>query len=210
MKSIGTLTPNTNLIHMVWVTESDIKLVADSGASVVHNPVSNLKLGSGIAPVEKYLRAGINVSLGTDNNNANDNANMLETVKFGTLVNTMRTFNYDDWLGAESMVRCATYGGARCAGRENEVGELSSGKKADFIVFRLDTSTFCPPNNLIRQLVDAGLANNRQRTDIDRFAGDVTGIRVNQCCLYSIIAGRHERVNSHDHIAKRQFADTPF
>ncbi len=153
MKSIGTLTPNTNLIHMVWVTDSDIKLVADSGASIVHNPISNLKLGSGIAPVEKFLRAEINVSLGTDNNNANDNANMLEAIKFGTLVNTMRTFNYEDWLDAESMVRCATIGGARCAGLESEIGELSSGKKADFSVFRLDTSTFCPASNLLRKLV---------------------------------------------------------
>jgi len=153
MKSIGTLTPKTNLIHMVWVTDSDIKLVADSGASIVYNPASNLKLGSGIAPVEKFLNAGINVSIGTDNNNANDNANMLEAIKFGALVNTMRTFTYEDWLDAGSMIRCATLGGARCAGLESEIGELSPGKKADFSVFRLDTSTFCPANSLLRQLV---------------------------------------------------------
>lgn len=153
MKSIGILTPNTNLIHMVWATDTDIKLVADSGASIVHNPISNLKLGSGIAPVEKFLHAGINVGLGTDNNNANDNANMLETIKFGAIVNTLRTFNYEDWLDSVSVIECATQGGARCAGLGSELGELSSGKKADFSVFKLDTSTFCPANNLLRQLI---------------------------------------------------------
>ena len=111
MKAIGVLTPNTCLIHMVWAVDGDIELVADSGASIVHNPISNLKLGSGIAPVEKFLRAGINVGLGTDNNNANDNANILEAVKLGLLVNTMRTYSYEDWLEPRSIMGCATRGG---------------------------------------------------------------------------------------------------
>ena len=86
MQSLGILSPLSTLIHSVWVNEKDIELIANSSACVVHCPGSNLKLGSGIAPVERLRQAGISVGLGTDNNNANDSPNMFEAMKLAALI----------------------------------------------------------------------------------------------------------------------------
>jgi guanine deaminase len=153
MKSINILSRRTNLVHCVWVNDRDIELIARSEASVIHNPVSNLKLGSGIAPIAKMLKAGINIGLGTDNNNANDSANIMEAMKTGALINKVTDCDYDNWIGAKEVLQMATYAGARCIGLENEIGELEKGKKADFVIFDLNSLPFIPRHNLLHQLV---------------------------------------------------------
>lgn len=153
MNSLGILTPRTNLIHSVWVSDTDIELISEAGASVIHNPVSNLKLGSGIAPIRKFLDAGINVALGTDNNNANDSINLFEVIKLSALLHKVVDSNYDKWVGAKQVVRMATRGGAQCAGIHNEVGYLDIGMKADMVMFNLNKLSFFPRNNLLHQLV---------------------------------------------------------
>lgn len=153
MKSINILSRRTNLVHCVWVNDRDIELIAEAEASVIHNPVSNLKLGSGIAPISKILKAGINVGLGTDNNNANDSANIMEAMKFGALINKVTDYDYDNWIGAKEVLQMTTYAGARCIGLEDEIGELAKGKKADFIILNLNSLPFIPRHNLLHQLV---------------------------------------------------------
>ncbi len=153
MSSLGILTPRTTLIHAVWVTDQDIDLISKAGASIVHNPVSNLKLGSGIAPIRKMLRAGIQVGLGTDNNNANDSANLFETMKLGALLHKISDSDYDQWIGAREIMRMATRGGARCACLHNDIGALSIGMKADMVILDLHKLPFIPRNDLLHQLV---------------------------------------------------------
>ncbi|MBW1960352.1 MAG: amidohydrolase [Deltaproteobacteria bacterium] len=153
MKSIGILNRRTNLVHCVWVNDRDIALIAEAGANVIHNPVSNLKLGSGIAPVHKLLKAGVNVALGTDNNNANDTANMFEAMKIGALVNKVTHCKYDRWVGAKEVFKMATKGGSRCIGMEDKVGVLEAGKKADFVLINLDSLPFTPRQNILNQLI---------------------------------------------------------
>ena len=153
MKSLGILTPWTTLVHMVWLTDHEIALVADAGSSVAHNPVCNLKLGSGIAPVREMLDAGINVGLGTDNNNANDTANMLETLKMAALLHKVKHYDYEHWVGAKEALWMATHGGARCGLLHNQIGELAVGKKADMVLLDLGKLSFFPRNNLLHQLV---------------------------------------------------------
>jgi guanine deaminase len=153
MSSLGILTPRTTLIHAVWVTDQDIELISKAGASVVHNPVSNLKLGSGIAPIRKMLNAGIPIGLGTDNNNANDTANLFETMKLGALLHKIADSDYEQWVGAREIMRMATRGGARCACLDNEIGALSIGMKADMVILDLHNLSFLPRNDLLHQLV---------------------------------------------------------
>lgn len=153
VKSLGLLTPRTTLIHGVWLTDRDVELIGQAGTSVVHNPISNLKLGSGIAPIRKMLDAGINVGLGTDNLNANDTANMFEAMKMGALMHKVVDFDYDRWVGAKEVVRMATRGGARCGRLHHEVGHLSVGMKADMVFLDLNEPPFFPRNNLLHQLV---------------------------------------------------------
>jgi len=153
MQAIDILDERTCLVHCVWVNDRDIELIARANASVLHNPVSNLKLGSGIAPVRKMLNAGVNVSLGTDNNNANDSVNIFETMKIGALINKVTDSDYHAWVGAADVFKMATQGGAKSAGLSEEVGELSTGKKADFVLLNPNTLPFLPYRNALHQLV---------------------------------------------------------
>lgn len=153
MKALNLLTPMTTLIHAVWLTDDDIGLISRAEASVVHNPVANLKLGSGVAPVRKFLDAGINVALGTDNNNANDTVNLFDTMKLAALLHKVVDFDYDRWIGAKEVVKMATRAGAHCVGLGGEIGTLSVGKRADLILLDLTKIPFFPRNNLLYQLV---------------------------------------------------------
>lgn len=153
MRKLGILDSRTVLVHAVWLTDEDIQMISDAGASVVHNPVTNLKLGSGIAPVVKMVEAGVNVGLGTDNNNANDSCNMFESMKAAALLNKVTTFEYDRWLGAADALRMATWGGAACVSAHNEIGELKTGNRADMVIIDLERLPFLPIHNIVHQLV---------------------------------------------------------
>jgi len=153
MRKIGILDSKTILIHVVWVTDTDIDMISDAGASVVHNPVTNLRLGSGIAPIRKMVEAGINVGLGTDNNSANDSSNMFEAMKTAALLNKVTTFEYERWLGAADVLHMATHGGASCVSGQNEIGELKVGSKADMVIIDLGKLPFLPTHNIVHQLV---------------------------------------------------------
>jgi guanine deaminase len=153
INSLGILTPKTTLIHGVWLSDHDIELIGDAGASIVHNPVSNLKLGSGIAPVGKMLSAGINVGIGTDNNSANDGVSVLEAMKMAALLHKVSGFDYRQWVGAKDAVRMATRGGAGCGSLQENIGHLSVGMKADMVLLDLKKLPFLPHNDLLNQLV---------------------------------------------------------
>lgn len=153
MQDLGLLTPLTTLVHCVWVDDHDIELIAKAGASVVHNPLSNLKLGSGVAPVNKILETGINVGIGTDNHNASDTANLFEAMKTAALIHKVSSHEYSKWVGAKEALRMATEGGALCGGLSEEIGRIEIGKKADLVLLDLNALSFFPKNNLVHQLV---------------------------------------------------------
>lgn len=147
MKDIGVLRPNSVLIHGVWMSAEDLDLVAEAGASISHNPVSNLKLGSGIAPVIEMLARGITVGLGTDNHNGNDGCSMFESVKVAMMLQTTQTDDFRRWPDAKSGIRCGSEHGARVMGRAADLGRLAPGFKADFLMFDLTADAFLPLND---------------------------------------------------------------
>lgn len=155
MDQIGVLDAQTVVIHGVWQTASDLDIVAGSGAGVSHNPISNTKLGSGIAPVMSMLKRGIPVGLGTDNHNANDSCSMFEAVKFGNLLQPLLTEEYTDWPDARASLRMASEHGAALMGLGDQVGRLGPGYTADFLCFDLAADGFFPLNDLAAHTVYA-------------------------------------------------------
>lgn len=149
----GLLTPLTTLIHCVWVNDKDVEIIAASGACVAHNPLSNLKLGSGVAPVRKMRSSGITVGLGTDNHNASDVPNLFEAMKLTALIHRGPGTDYRGWIGAAEALDMATRGGARCGGPGSLTGELKPGCKADLVMLDLDRLSFFPRHDLVTQLV---------------------------------------------------------
>lgn len=135
--------PKAMIAHGVWADSAEIALLAQRGVGVAHNPVSNMKLASGMAPVEEYLAAGVSVGLGTDGEKENNNLDLFEEMKAASLLAKLRAMDaaaLDSW----QVLRMATIGGARALHLEGEIGSLEPGKKADFIAVRMDTPRMTP------------------------------------------------------------------
>jgi 5-methylthioadenosine/S-adenosylhomocysteine deaminase len=152
MDALGFLSPRVCFEHGIWLTPSDIELVRDRGVTVVHNPVSNMKLGSGIAPVPDLLRGGVNVALGTDGLCSNDGNDMFATLKTAALLHKLWEIDYEQWVGAEEAWRIATAGGAVAAGDRDGLGTLEAGRRADLVLLDLDSLVFTPLNDPLRQV----------------------------------------------------------
>ncbi|MDD4568745.1 MAG: amidohydrolase [Tepidanaerobacteraceae bacterium] len=143
---LGLFERPTIAAHCVHVDDEDIEILAGSGVKAVYNPTSNLKLASGFAPIEKMLKAGVNVALGTDGASSNNNLNMFEEMHLASIVN--KCVNHDAVsVPAEAVIKMATINGAKALGVEKELGSLEVGKKADIILIDLKKPHLCPLNN---------------------------------------------------------------
>jgi guanine deaminase len=140
--------------HAVWLTPDDIAALADAGSSVAHNPASNLKLGSGIAPVREMLDAGLNVGIGTDGSMSSDNQNLFEAMRFAALIGSVR-FPHDtsQWIGAADGWTMATTGGAQLLGMAGDLGALAPGRKADLVLLRAGSVHLRPTSVPLQSLV---------------------------------------------------------
>jgi cytosine/adenosine deaminase-related metal-dependent hydrolase len=136
LERLGVLDARPLLIHCVRVSESDIAAIAGSGSSVAHCPISNAKLGHGIAPVLEMLSAGIAVGLGSDSMAANNRMHLLEESRAAVLIQRIRGERFDA-LAASRALELATLGGARALGLADRVGSLEIGKEADLAAFDL-------------------------------------------------------------------------
>jgi len=135
--------PRAMIAHAVWLDAAEVDLIAARGVGVSHNPVSNMKLASGMAPVAEMLAAGVNVGLGTDGEKENNNLDMFEEMKVASLLGKLRTMDaaaMDSW----QVLSMATRGGAAAIGRGAELGALTPGRKADFVAVRTDTPRMTP------------------------------------------------------------------
>lgn len=152
LDALGFLGPRINFEHGIWLTDDDIELVARSGTGVVHNPISNMKLGSGISPVPLLLKAGINVALGSDGMSSNDGNDMYATLKVAGLVHKLWEIDYHEWLGANDAWAMATSSGAQPMG-DVDVGRITPGARADLVLLDLDSPVFTPLNDPLRHIV---------------------------------------------------------
>lgn len=147
LHSLGALGPDVHLVHGVWVNEAELDLVAESGAIVVHCPVSNMYLASGIAPVRQMLDRGIPVALGSDGPASHNSQDMLETLKVAALLAKVST-GQPTALRSMEALRMVTVDGARLFGTGDQgpgpLGRLVPGAKADIAIINLDNARSMP------------------------------------------------------------------
>ena len=153
LHDVGILGPRFTGAHGVWLDADDIALMADTGSSIAHNPASNMKVASGIAPIADMLARGVNVALGTDGSGASDNQNMFESLRFAALVSKVRSPDYPSWLTADQALAMGTTGGARAIGLGDRLGRVAPDHLADLVLVSLDSIYLSPLNHAARQLV---------------------------------------------------------
>ena len=178
LESIGFLGPDVLCAHCVWSDPQDIRILAEHGAAVSYNPVSNMYLGSGVPPIDAMRRAGVRLSLATDGAASNNSQDMIEALKLGALM--QKVVHRDATvLTAPDMLRMATVGGADALGRA-DLGQLAPGKRADFFIFDPRTPKATPTHDPISTLVySGGEANVRTTIAAGRVIlddGQITGV----------------------------------
>ncbi len=153
-EDVGLLGREVVLVHMVWITEAEIRTLARTGTHVSHNPSSNTKLASGICPVPALLRAGVNVALGCDGGPSNNTYDLVREMRLAACLH--KGVTHDPLaVPAEQALEMATVNGARALGLEQDIGSLEPGKKADLAVFDLRRLHLTPSPNPASSLVYA-------------------------------------------------------
>ncbi|UNC91205.1 amidohydrolase [Candidatus Contubernalis alkaliaceticus] len=166
LENLGVLSSNVIAAHGVHLTKDDIKILARHGVSVAHNPVSNMKLTSGVSPVPQLLEAGVKVGLGTDGAASNNNQDMFTEMRMAALLHKITRID-PTVMDAKTIVEIATIGGAKVLGMENEIGSLEVGKKADMILLDLTQPHALPLYNVYSHLVYSLKSSDVQTVIID-------------------------------------------
>jgi 5-methylthioadenosine/S-adenosylhomocysteine deaminase len=151
LNAVGLAAPHVALAHCVHVNDAELDILADTGTHVLHCPSSNLKLGSGIAPVTRMLARGINVSLGADGAPCNNRLDMFTEMRTAALL--QKVSHGAEALPARRALRMATLDGARALGLAHEIGSLETGKRADITLVDLQRPHLTPHPDIISALV---------------------------------------------------------
>jgi len=151
LANLDLLTPSMSLAHGVWLDEEDIDLLAEAGAAVVHNPVSNMRLGSGIAPLTALRGRGVPVALGTDGAASNDGQSVFEALKAAVLLQRVAGVQEHQWFQAREGLALATSAPAKIF--DFGTGRIELNAPADFIAVRRSGYTFAPCYDLHSQMV---------------------------------------------------------
>ena len=152
LDKIGLLGPDFTVAHGVWLDDDDCLRLGDHGASVAHNPGSNMRLGSGLADARGMLQRNINVGIGTDGANCSDNQNMYEAMRIASMVSKVQGPDQRQWLTTEEIIKAATEGSARTLGWK-DIGRIAIGYKADIVFLDLRNINWMPFNDPSNQLV---------------------------------------------------------
>jgi len=152
---IGLLNERLTCAHCNWLTPEDIALMGERRVTVAHNPESNQKLGSGVAPIPELLEAGVTVCLGMDGANHNDNLVMHEGMKLAALLHRPRLADRGRWVLAKHALTMATLGGAAAMRLSGEIGRIAPGYSADLVLYDLSAPWWFPLNDPVEQLVHA-------------------------------------------------------
>mmetsp|Transcript_42946 Transcript_42946/g.78045 ORF Transcript_42946/g.78045 Transcript_42946/m.78045 type:complete len:569 (-) Transcript_42946:49-1755(-) len=144
----------TSCAHTVWLDDEEFALMAADGAACVHNPLSNLRLGSGVMPVKKALDAGVTVAMGCDGSCSSDGQDMMEALKLATMLPPITTAEYRDWPWArEAALTLAAKNGYKAVGMDGRAGELKEGQQADVTLWDLTSLALLPRTDPLGLLV---------------------------------------------------------
>jgi guanine deaminase len=153
MDALGLVGPDFTVAHGVWLDDEDMKRLGAHGASVAHNPGSNMRLGSGIADMRRMLESGVNVGIGTDGANCSDNLNMYEAMRIASLASKVRGPDWQRWITTKEVFEAATVGSSKALGFGAKLGRLAPGYKADIVFLDLVNPNWIPLNNAVNALV---------------------------------------------------------
>src|SRR5436190_4721397 len=166
LESLGFLGPGVVAAHAVWVNESDMALLKSRGVGVSHNPESNMKLASGIAPVKAYLAANVEIGLGTDGAASNNDLDMFEAMRVASFLAKVASSD-PTAVSAKTAVQLATLGGARALGMDKQIGSLEPGKRADVIIVSMGATRQQPMYDPISHLVYVTRGDDVQTTIVN-------------------------------------------
>jgi 5-methylthioadenosine/S-adenosylhomocysteine deaminase len=152
LADLGILGPDIQLVHSVWLEDNEIDLIAEKGGVVVHCPISNMYLASGVARIPEMHRRGIPIALATDGPGSNNNQDMLEVLKTTALLHKVHSLDAMALL-PEDVLWMACRGGAAAFGQSETLGSLEPGKKADIILVDLNTPLAMPVHRVASALV---------------------------------------------------------
>jgi guanine deaminase len=152
VEHLGLVGPRFVAAHGVWLDADDMRRLGAQGASVAHNPASNMRLGSGVADAAGMLAAGVNLAIGTDATTCSDNLNMYQAMHFAAAASHARGPDPDSWISAPQVFAGATIGSARALGFE-QTGRIAPGYAADIVFLDLDAPTLIPLNEPVTQVV---------------------------------------------------------
>lgn len=166
LNDLGVLDNRTVGAHCVWLNEEEIELYKSSGASVSHNPSSNLKLACGFAPIQDFIKSDINVAIGTDGAASNNNTDMIEEMRLSTLIHK-GTSNDPTVLNAKTSLRMITQNGANAVGMGEQLGSIEKGKIADLVFINLNKPRTTPIYDVHSSLVYAAHSGQIQSVMIN-------------------------------------------
>jgi len=166
LHSVGITGRHVALAHCIHLNDAEIEILASTSTNVAHCPSSNLKLGSGIAPIKEMLERGISVSIGADGSPCNNRLDMFTEMRTAALLQKVQ--HGADVLPAQRTLRLATRDGARALGLEGEIGSLEAGKRADVIILNLKCLHASPrPTDIVSAIVYSAQASDVQTVIID-------------------------------------------
>ncbi len=189
LNELGLLTPSLQAVHMTQLLDEEIDLLAASGSHVIHCPESNMKLASGICPINRLLSAGINVALGTDSSSSNNDLDMFGEMRSAAMLAKISTMDATA-APAEQVLQMATINGARALGMDDITGSLEVGKFADIVAVNFDTIESIPVYDPVSHLVycssrdhvtDVWIAGKQRLTD--RVLNTIDENKLKQDCL---------------------------
>ena len=153
MDGLGLVNDRFTVAHGVWLDDDDMKRLGDRGASVAHNPGSNMRLGSGFADVRGMLNAKVNVGIGTDGASCSDNQNVYEAIRLTSFASKVQGPDHESWVTTEEALKAATEGGARALGLAGQIGRIAPGYKADLVFLDLTHINYVPLNETLYHVV---------------------------------------------------------
>lgn len=148
LDKIGFLGPDVEAAHSVWLSDEEIEIIKKNNVKISHNPCSNMKLASGIAPVSKLIENDICVSIGTDGASSNNNLDLIEELKTASLLQKVSTLD-PKVLTSDEAVAMGTIKGAEALGLDNEIGSIEVGKKADIILIDTNSANMIPESSTL-------------------------------------------------------------
>ncbi|MGG1660056.1 amidohydrolase family protein [Brevibacillus sp. NRS-1366] len=154
LKELGALSPKFFAAHVIWIDQTEIEMLAESGVTVVHNPASNLRLGSGLCPVPEMRKAGVNVVLGSDGGDTSDSYAIMDQARFAAMIHRTSHDDPATWIAGEDAFTMATLNGAALL-TGGKTGNLVAGNLADIVIMEKD-HRFLTPGPIARKLVHAG------------------------------------------------------